>query len=625
MTTGGKIISGKTHQVYDIEVKYGKETYDIRCPVCSSLREKNSKVACLNVSIPLRTARCNHCGEGFKFVFDYEFQAGKASDYLQLSSDFKDVDGKLLEYITKVRKISPDTLVKCMVKQRYRKIKDKETGNYYQVLCLAFPYYDGSVLRMIKYRDPKKNFSIEKGSKLIFYGLEWIRGQKECIIVEGEFDRLAYIEAGITNVVSVPNGVTISVEEREIYEKTGVMEITSQVNLGYLDHAMDIFETVEKFYIATDDDAAGLKLQMELIRRLGKDKCAIVSYKQYLVPNEVKACKDANDVLIHYGAEAVRETIKNAKEFPLQDVVSVRQVEAEIIQQYQHGLKKGRSTGYPVLDAHFTMRDGHFIVLNGYPGMGKTSFALNLAMLSTLMYDWKWGIYCPENYPVSDAYRMLIELYVGESFDKTNKTHMNMHQMNKAIDFIDNHIYFVNQESYIKSYSPRELREIAAKMIKKYGINGFISDPWNSLDHDMRGDNIDNYLQRELSDEQKFAANHRIIKVVNVHPPTPIRQKENSYRPPTMFEITGGAIWAKKAYEMVCVHIPPKVDNNDTSTEIHVQKVKSHKLVGIPTPSEKPIILQYVRKNGRYIQEDGFDPYAHLNDKSQNEISFEEF
>ena len=165
--TGGKLISGKTHKVFDIEVKFGKENYYIRCPMCSDTREHGANVECLNVDIPLRAARCNHCGEGFKFVFDYEFQAGKVSEYIQLNSDFQEVSGKLLDYVIRTRKISSDALVKAGVKMRYRKIKDKDTGDYFNVLCLAFPYYDGSVLRMIKYRDPKKNFSIEKATGIL--------------------------------------------------------------------------------------------------------------------------------------------------------------------------------------------------------------------------------------------------------------------------------------------------------------------------------------------------------------------------------------------------------------------------------------------------------------------------
>ncbi len=161
-------------------------------------------------------------------------------------------------------------------------------------------------------------------------------------------------------------------------------------------------------------------------------------------------------------------------------------------------------------------------------------------------------------------------------------------------------------------------------MISRYGIRIFATDPWNSLAHKFRGDNLENYLENELSAEQRFAVSHNIIKIISAHPPTPIRQKETVYRAPTPFEIRGGTIWFNKAYEMVCVHVPEKEDINDTSTEVHVQKVKSHKLVGIPTQREQPVILEYQRKSGRYIQQNGIDPFTALH-AVQSNIDFEEF
>ena len=42
------------------------------------------------------------------------------------------------------------------------------------------------------------------GAEKILYGLDDVRDSGEVIVVEGEMDKLALEEAGITNVVSVP-------------------------------------------------------------------------------------------------------------------------------------------------------------------------------------------------------------------------------------------------------------------------------------------------------------------------------------------------------------------------------------------------------------------------------------
>ena len=620
----GKLIHAKTKQVFDIEAG-STLAFETHCPLCHSDRsDKNQKKKECHVDQQLRTARCNHCGEGFKFLYDYEFNKGTITDHLS-GKGLEPLGEKLLNYIVTQRRISKETLTSCEVKQAWRKILDKETGNYIQRLCIAFPYYDGSVLRMVKYRDNQKNFSIDKGSRLIFYGLNYIRKEKEAIIVEGEFDRLAYFEAGIKNVVSVPNGVTISQEERDHFEKTGEILVTSQINLKYLDESINDFEDKEVIYLATDSDAAGMKLREELIRRFGKQRCRVIDYSKYPTENTLKPCKDANDVLIHHGAEMLRSTLKEAREFPMENVVTVSDVEDQLMYQFQHGLEKGKTTGYPALDPHFTLLPGYTIALNGHMNMGKTAFSFNLMMLSALMYDWKWGAYCPENYPTTNVFQMLTEIYVGKTLDLESRDRMNMSQYNAALDFIRSHFFFVDNPENDSGYTPEALRDICRNLIRKKGINGFLTDPWNGLYHKLGNMALDQYLETELSAEVRLTTKSGIIKLINVHPPTPIRQKDTVYRHPTAYEIRGGNIWANKMYGIICVDIPKTENWREAKSEIYVQKVKDHKLVGIPTYDQNPIILEYDRKNRRYIQETGYDPYEQIKGKGQVTMEFEAF
>ena len=136
---------------------------------------------------------------------------------------------------------------------------------------------------------------------------------------------------------------------------------------------------------------------------------------------------------------------------------------------------------------------------------------------------------------------------------------------------------------------------------------------------------LDQYLEHELSAEVRLTTKYKIIKLINVHPPTPIRQKDTVYRHPTAYEIRGGNIWANKMYGILCVDIPQGQAWNSTTSEIFVQKVKDHKLVGVPTYDENPIKLEYQRKSRRYIQEDGYDPFEHAKRKNQVKLEFEEF
>lgn len=77
------------------------------------------------------------------------------------------------------------------------------------------------------------------GSELLFYNYDAILNNKELIIVEGEIDCLSMIEAGFENVVSVPNGA-------------------SAKDLAYLDNCYDNLSDINRFYLAVDNDPAGI-------------------------------------------------------------------------------------------------------------------------------------------------------------------------------------------------------------------------------------------------------------------------------------------------------------------------------------------------------------------------------
>jgi DNA primase len=47
-----------------------------------------------------------------------------------------------------------------------------------------------------------KRISSCKDAEKIFYNLDNIATEDTCVIVEGEFDVLSYLSAGVTNVVS---------------------------------------------------------------------------------------------------------------------------------------------------------------------------------------------------------------------------------------------------------------------------------------------------------------------------------------------------------------------------------------------------------------------------------------
>lgn len=84
-------------------------------------------------------------------------------------------------------------------------------------------------------------------------------------------------------------------------------------SLGFVDEYFELFEDKERIFLATDNDRAGIEMRDELIRRLGAERCCLVTFGE--------GCKDANDHLVKYGKESLCECLLNAS-----DVKGVRRV-----------------------------------------------------------------------------------------------------------------------------------------------------------------------------------------------------------------------------------------------------------------------------------------------------------
>ena len=189
----------------------------------------------------------------------------------------------------------------------------------------------------IKFRDSEKNFKLNKGSEMIMYGLDLIKDASWCIITEGEFDAMAFYEAGLQQnklmfACSVPNGAS-----------------TGNQNLTYLDNSIDEFENKDKIYLALDNDAPGIKLRNELSRRIGKDRIWLVNF-----PDD---CKDANDVLLKHGSEELVRCIDSAKPYPLEGVSKASDSRKEIHNLYDYGMPQGETIGYNNFDGLMSWND----------------------------------------------------------------------------------------------------------------------------------------------------------------------------------------------------------------------------------------------------------------------------
>ena len=600
-----KILTSKG--VMDISIPSGSGEYYTLCPICNATRkpehQKEKKFAINRDMMPMPW-RCNHCEEG-GYILDEKYLDSLKIKPVLTRHKFLPISDKLVQWFWEERKISKQTLLDLDISMsmepiRQTKVKEKNESSRGTIAtrkCINFKYKKNNALIDIKYRDEDKNFKMIVGATKIMYNIDAIIGKKQCVIVEGELDVCAYHEAGIKNVVSVPNGVSITTKEIEEYRKTG--KFRENLNMEYLDTCLDDFAKIELIYIATDDDIPGMKLREELSRRLGKERCRYIKFSEYKKADG-SPCNDGNDVLIHKGKEILAGTLTYSYPYPISGVTTDMQYWDKMEKIFDHGRKKGYSTGYKSLDPHFNWMPGWLTLSNGYPGEGKSSFLFNMVLITTILYKWKWGMYCPENYPPENIIDTLAEILIGDTADISFGDRMTKERYQDAIKkHLDKYFFFVDNEH---GYTPAELREVKKHLVRQHGISGFLTDPWKNLTHNLGNKTIDMYIQQELAAEVRLSIKNDLINLICHHPPTPPKDKDKNYPAPSQFDLIGGQVWSSTCYSMFCIHKHDRVSWKNTETEVHIQRNKEQKLAGFPTDRNNPVLLKFDRRSGRFLE-----------------------
>ena len=536
------------------------------CPNCRDTRSNKTDKS-LSINWKLCTAYCYHCDA--KFFFGKTDKSDKEETATRKKEETKEYKkpGRLAnekapgEEVLKwfeSRGIPADVVVEEGITQAARVFSQKGVVEK----CMLFPYYEEDRLVNRKYRTVKaKHFMLEAGAKLIPWRINEIEDTPECIICEGEMDALSFIVAGYNNVISVPNG--------------------AQKNLTYLDEFIEThFENKTRIYIASDTDAKGLELRAELVRRFGEEKCRIVTYGE--------GCKDANELLLQSGAEALRRAIAEAQEVPLEGIFTAADVKDELLVLFENGLQQGAVLHMGELDGLLSVEVGRLMVVTGIPGDGKSEFLDEMAIRLWRYYDWRCAWFSPENFPVTLHHPKLIEKLIGKRFIKTMMSRM---ELDAAVEYLSRNFFDILPE---EDYQVDTILEKAETLVRRKGIRVFILDPYNCLEHQIpTGQSETQYISEFLEKLRSFAKRKQALVILAAHPTKMKRDPLTKQFPvPTMYDISGSAAFFNTADFGIAI----ERDRNKEVTRIHVQKVKFRHL-GQPGIAS----CMYNYHNGRFV------------------------
>lgn len=293
-----------------IEVKeHGGELFFKTCPYCKpratrgnvrtfSINLKTGQFKCLRAS-------CGISGNMVTLSKDFDFSLGNEVDeYYRPKKKYK-----RLKQPKEAIKPKPEAI-------QYLESRgiSEEVAKKYEITVqtshpniLVFPFYDEKgVLQFVKYRktdfdkakDANKEWC-EASTKPILFGMKQCDDSFDTLVVtEGQCDSLAVATAGIPNAVSVPTGAK---------------------GFTWIPYCWDWLCKWKKIIVFGDFEKGSISLLDELAKRL-KDRVEHVREDNY------KDCKDANEILLKYGAEQVRKCVEESVKLPIDNVIDLADV-----------------------------------------------------------------------------------------------------------------------------------------------------------------------------------------------------------------------------------------------------------------------------------------------------------
>ena len=534
-------------------VKEMTESGRIQCPSCGDSRKKKHERP-MGVTVDYETAlyQCFHCGVSGKVS-----RANGRDNYLPVTPVTAEIvheshnDKFFNEFMT-------HRGIDISVADRYAISGKRYFNGGGESPAIGFVYGGRDDPSAVKWRATSAKAYTQDGAARTFYGLEELPEKFDALVIcEGELDVLslqtAFMSCGTSNigVVSVPNGAPIKIRENSRIDSS------EDGKFRYVWESKDLLENAEKIILCCDDDAPGVALAEELARRIGRAKC-------WHVDEWPSGCKDANDVLLTKGAEALNDLIANSVPVPLVGVYQADDYRQEVSNLYKQGVGSGVSTGIDSVDELFTILPGQMSIVTGQPSSGKSSFLDWLCLGLAQRENWRFAIASFEN-PVPLHIAKMSEIYTQRPFFKSDRPRMTQEELDEAHDFINEHFVFLeSRDGQLATIGSVIERCRAAVM--RLGVRGLVIDPYNYLATSTDSSEHSS-ISGMLATVSSFAKSCDLHVWFVAHPQKMYPNQDGKIAVPKGHSISGSASWFSRADLGVTIN-----RGDDDEVEVHCWK-----------------------------------------------------
>lgn len=542
-----------------------RENFRFHCPVCGN--EENHRRRCdAQFNQKMGVGHCFCCGSNFVLPNDWKpnyvpparterkpvTQDEKTREEIGKRVNLGDYPSDIMSYLTK-RCLHADVMHLLGVgwaKLRYKYSTEPDTEKY----CLAFRYLEDGVLRNVQYKSLDKDFLMEAGCKLIPYNIDDALDADTIYLTEGMLDAATLVQCGYQGVVSLPNGTGTDMKTFDPYLKTH-------------------FEGKRIVY-AGDTDEPGVMKRNEVAQYFADYDFYYVEWSLSATneSNGNELPKDANDVLMMEGEDAVRRCVNFAKPMPIVGVATIDDQMEAFLELAENGVPRFpgiKLFGFTHM-VHF--EPGRVMIISGYPGSGKSTFADNIVIRLAVEQKWRAAIFSPEKYPMSLHYFELGQILMGRAMSSKELTRQ---AVQRGINFLRENIFHISEDKSDIS----DILAVAARLVRQKDIRVLLIDPFNYVDLPMiPGANDTQKISVVLKQIVEFAHAHKVLVIVVAHPKKPQSEggRGGQQFNPSLYDIAGSADFYNKCDYGLILQREKPTDNTKAPllTWVHVEKVR---------------------------------------------------
>lgn len=237
-----------------------------------------------------------------------------------------------------------------------------------------------------------------------------------------------------------------------------------------------------------------------------------------------------------------------------------------VMKHYETGVSRGVDTGFKALDELLSFKLGYSTYYLGFAGAGKTEFHLEMLFNQSKRFGWKHGLLEGEIGNMEDVIGELVSKFLRKPFFKSNPFAPTEKEIYTALNWLNEHFYLIDAdetdhdiESFFKYFRSLE-NELKIK------LQTTSADPFNDFNEDLAkyGGREDKYLAWALKKYRQEAKvnnwHNNIVTHAKDLPPIVLKDITGAdvycTAVPTLNSFAGGAVWGRRAFNVVGVWRP---------------------------------------------------------------------